>query len=184
MRARRCLTKRRLEHSKADLLRIVRIRKVEQYRRPNRPLPQPAHEPVTGASGYGTSRKNAERPLKRGAADLPKAPAISWDDPKLPFALVSRAGCFEWVACTERLELGSRVALTGASTACDKGPPEGPKRRSDGEALGLGHQIVKPACHLLSAMPRPWAARARPYRTKKSTQGNGSGRAYSSSVVL
>ena len=72
-------------------------------------------------------------------------------DPKLPFALVSRAGCFEWIACTERLELESRVALTGASTACDKGLPEGPQHRSVAEALGLGHQIVKPACRLLSA---------------------------------
>ena len=41
------------------------------------------------------------------------------------------------------------MAPTGASTAWDKSLPEG--RRSEAEALGLAHQIVKPACHLLSA---------------------------------
>jgi hypothetical protein len=44
------------------------------------------------------------------------------------------------------------VALTGASTACDKGLPEGLKHRSMAEALGLAYQSVKPACHLLSAV--------------------------------
>jgi hypothetical protein len=35
-------------------------------------------------AAFGTRRKYGERPLKRGA-DLPKAPAISWDNPERTF---------------------------------------------------------------------------------------------------
>ena len=36
-------------------------------------------------AAFGMRRKYGERPLKRGAADLPKAPAISWDNPERTF---------------------------------------------------------------------------------------------------